>query len=53
MKNIKKDLKITRKIADMFMKIGDIHANELSFGFGAYEPKISMDILKNSNKDKK
>lgn len=53
MKNVEKNLKVTRKIAGVLMKIGDVHANELSFCFGAYEPKISTNLLKNSNKDKK
>lgn len=53
MRNIENDLKLVRKISDILMKIGEIHANELSFGFGMYEPKISMDILENSSEDKK
>ncbi len=43
-------LTLTKKVAEFFMKVGDIHANELSFGCGMYEPKISINILKKSNK---
>jgi len=53
MKNTAKNLKLTRKVAEILMNIGDIHANELSIGPGMYEPKISIKILNNSNKDKK
>lgn len=52
MKNNENNLKLTliRKVAGVFINIGDIHANELSIGLGMYEPKVSMNLLKSSNK---
>lgn len=53
MKNKEKNLRLTKKVANIFMKIGDIHAKEFSGAFAYYEPNISMNLLKDSNKTNK
>lgn len=40
---------LTKKVADILLSIGDIHANECSIGGYFYEPKISINLLKKKN----
>lgn len=37
---------LTKKVANIFVAIGDTHANECSIGGYFYEPKVSMNLLR-------
>ena len=50
---MKNETKLTKKVAEIFIHIGELHANSISFGTGYYEPKISERLLKNSKKSDK
>ncbi|MBD7911170.1 MULTISPECIES: hypothetical protein [Clostridium] len=44
---------LTGKIAETFMKIGDVHAKEYSIILNYYEPEVSLSLLENTNSDEK
>lgn len=47
---MKNEMKITKKLAGLFINIGETHSNSISFGTGYYEPKISKSLLKKNLK---
>jgi hypothetical protein len=44
---------LTGKMSQVFMKIGDAHAKELSFITGFYEPKVSLNLLEVNKEQEK
>lgn len=46
MRMLRKKTGLTKKVANIFVAIGDTHANECSIGGYFYEPKVSINLLK-------
>lgn len=50
---MRNETQVAKKIAQLFINIGNVHVNSLSSMIGYYEPKISADLLKKAKKQDK
>ena len=44
---------VIRKMANICISVATLHVGTCSFGYGYYEPKISLELLKKSQKSNK